>query len=120
MVMCVRGARVVVDRARQPSFVERVRIRIRENQTRGEARLLTRAAAADLVARGGGGVGSRVAVARSSAGWDFGGCERRAEWYFVHYIRRGVRVSGASHSSRAAVEAVPFPLASAAGIDDPC
>lgn len=70
---------------------------------------------------GSGGAGSRVAVARSSAGWDFGGCERRAEWYFVHYIiRRGVRVSGASHSSRAAVEAVLFPLASAAGIDDPC
>jgi len=47
-VMCVRGARVVVGRARQPSFVERVRIWIRENQTRGEARLLTRAVAADL------------------------------------------------------------------------
>lgn len=44
---------------------------------------------------GGGGGGSRVVVvvARASVGWDFGGFERRAEWHFIHYIRRGVRVS---------------------------
>lgn len=69
----MRGERIVVDGAGQPSFVERVRIWIRENQTRGEARLLTRAAAADLAAvgkAGGGGGGSRVAVAvaRASVG----------------------------------------------------
>jgi len=119
----VRGARVVVGRARQPSFVERARIWIRENRTRGEARLLTRAAAADLAvaalllavgvsrARGGGGatVGGvgfrRVRTARGVA-------------FCTLYVRRGVRVW---QSSRAAVEAVPFPLAAtAAGIDDPC
>jgi len=65
-----------------------------------------------------------VGVSRARGGGGGGGATlggvgfRRAEWRFVRYVRRGVRVS---QSSRAAVEAVPFPLvATAAGIDDPC
>jgi len=121
----VRGARVVVDRARQPSFVERVRIWIRENRTRGEARLLTRAAAADLAAAGKVGGGGGWESCGGGCGASVGGV---GFWWVrtacgvafcTLYTARGACIVSVE-SSRAAVEAVPFPLAATAGIDDPC